>query len=199
MSTPTALVLASASPRRRELLAAHGIACVVDPSSVPEAPRPDEAAADFAARVAREKAGEVAPRHPHAHILGADTVVVVDGAVFGKPADADDARRMLRILAGRTHQVLTAVALVTPSGDVDAFVVTSEVEFRPLSEDDITAYLATGEPFDKAGAYAVQGHGGAFVTAVRGSYSNVVGLPMDEVRALLALRLGDTPAAEARP
>jgi septum formation protein len=199
MSDPAPLVLASASPRRRELLAAHGIACLVDPSRVPEEPQPGEAAPAFAARVAYEKAREVATRHPRAYVLGADTVVVVDGIVFGKPADAPDARRMLRALAGRTHDVLTAVALVAPSGAVDTFVVTSAVEFRQLSEDDITGYLATDEPFDKAGAYAVQGHGAAFVTAVRGSYSNVVGLPMDEVVALLARRLGGPPSTEARP
>jgi septum formation protein len=183
-----ALVLASASPRRRELLAQAGIACEVVPSAVPEVPQPGEPSEAFARRVAREKAVAVAQQRPTAHVLGADTVVVIDAELLGKPRDAADARRMLRALSGRTHQVLTAVALVGPSGAVDEVVVRSEVEFCPLTAADIDAYLATGEPFDKAGAYAVQGAGGRFVRQVRGSFSNVVGLPMETVTALLRRR-----------
>jgi septum formation protein len=183
MSAP--LILASASPRRRELLSAAGVVFEVVPSDVPEQPAPGETAAVFARRVAREKALDVARRRPHAWVLAADTVVVVDGAIFGKPVDRDDGRRMLRALAGRVHQVLTAVVLHGPQAEGTEFLVSTDVEFRTLTAAEIDGYLETEEPFDKAGAYAVQGGARAFVRQVRGSYSNVVGLPMDEVAALL--------------
>jgi septum formation protein len=187
------LILASASPRRRELLARAGIACEVVPSDVPEVPRPGETPEAFGQRLAREKAMEVAGRRPGAYVLGADTVVVIDDSILGKPCDPADARRMLRALSGRMHRVLTAVALVAPDGALQEVVVQSEVEFRRLTAEEIDGYLASGEPFDKAGAYAVQGEGGKFVQQVRGSYSNVVGLPMEAVTELLRCAVPTTP------
>lgn len=183
------LILASASPRRRALLAELGIAFDVIPGDVPEEPAPGEAPGAFAARLARAKAEAVARAHPDAYVLGADTVVALDGAPLGKPADRADARRMLAALSGRTHTVRTAVALVGPDGRVDEAQACTTVEFRALGMAEIEAYLDSGEPFDKAGAYAVQGGAGAFVRRLEGSYSNVVGLPVVEVAALLARRL----------
>ena len=183
------LVLASASPRRRELLAQLNLPFEVIPSAAPEVPRLGEPAEAFARRVAQDKARDVAGRSPGAFVLGADTVVVVDGAIFGKPTDRDDARRMLQALSGRTHRVLTAVALLDPAGCAEEILVESQVEFRRLSADEIEPYLASDEPFDKAGAYAVQGVARTFVCQVRGSHSNVIGLPLDEVAALLRRHL----------
>lgn len=166
-----------------------GIAFDVVASDVPETACPGEGPEAFAARLAREKALAVARAFPAAHVLGADTVVVVDETVFGKPADRDDARRMLGTLSGRTHRVCTAVALVAPAGTVDEIRVDTVVEFRALSDAEIEAYLDSGEPFDKAGAYAVQGGAAGFVARLEGSYSNVVGLPVEEVGVLLRRRL----------
>jgi septum formation protein len=194
------LILASASPRRRELLAQHGVAFEVVASGVPEVPGSGETPEAFAQRAAREKALAVAGRRPDACVLGADTVVVVDGVILGKPLDVADARRMLRLLSGRAHRVLTAVALVGPSGAIEDVLVQSEVEFHPLAAGEIEQYLATDEPFDKAGAYAVQGLGGKFVKHVRGSFSNVIGLPMEAVTELLRRRLPAAVSdAAARP
>jgi len=179
------LILASASPRRRDLLGEAGVVFEVVPSDVPEQPAPGESAEGFARRVAREKALDVARRRPDAWVLAADTVVVVDGAIFGKPVDRADGRRMLCALSGRVHQVLTAVVLRGPQADGTEFLVSTDVEFRSLTAEEIDGYLDSGEPFDKAGAYAVQGGARSFVRRVCGSYSNVVGLPMDEVGALL--------------
>jgi nucleoside triphosphate pyrophosphatase len=189
------LILASASPRRRELLAQLGVAFDVVTSDVPETPVPAEQAMAFAQRVARDKSSEVARRCPGALVLAADTVVTVEGAIFGKPRDRADARRMLEALAGRTHEVLTAVALRTPAGDVEELVVRSAVEFRSLTAREIEDYLDGSEPYDKAGAYAVQGQAQRFVVQVRGSYTNVVGLPLDEVRELLRRHLRQAAAA----
>jgi septum formation protein len=183
MSAP--LILASLSPRRRELLSEHGVEFEVVPSHVPETPLAGESPRQFARRAAQEKASEVARRYPGRFVLGADTVVVLDGAIFGKPTDRDDARRMLRSLSGRRHAVLTAVALLHPTGRVEEVIVETEVEFRVLADEEIEEYIEKGEPFDKAGAYAIQGWAGKFVRAVRGSYSNVIGLPIDEVTTLL--------------
>jgi len=191
------VILAAASPRRRELLAQVGVRFEVVTSDVPELPAPAELPAAFAQRVARDKAAEVARRCPGALVLAADTVVAVEATIFGKPRDRADARRMLEALSGRTHEVLTAVALRTPAGDVEEVVVRSVVQFRALTEREIEDYLDGSEPYDKAGAYAVQGHAQRFVVQVRGSYSNVVGLPVDEVRELLRRHLGEavvTPA-----
>jgi nucleoside triphosphate pyrophosphatase len=187
------LTLASRSPRRRELLAQLGIALEVNPADTDETPRPGEPAQAYVVRVAREKAAAV----PGDTVLAADTSVVLDGAVLGKPADDADARRMLRALSGREHEVLTAVC-ARRSGREEAVVVTSRVAFAPLPDDAIAWYVATGEPRDKAGAYAVQGAGGAFVAAISGSVSNVVGLPLAETLALLA-RLGFRLPWQGRP
>ncbi len=179
------LVLASQSPRRRELLQQLGLAFEVRPANTDEAVLAGEPARDYVLRVAREKAravdGEV--------VLAADTAVVLAGEVLGKPADADDARRMLRALSGSRHEVLTGVcvrrAAPGPGVELDV-VVSTEVVFAALSTRAVDWYVATGEPLDKAGAYAIQGAGGAFVAEIRGSVSNVVGLPLVETAALLA-------------
>jgi septum formation protein len=193
------LLLGSASPRRRQLLQRLGVDFDVDASDLAEVPRPDETPSQFARRMAREKALDVAARHPRRFVLAADTVVTVDGRIFGKPAAADDARRMLHTLSGRTHQVLTAVALIDPAGHFDELIAVTDVDFRRLDTAEIEAYVATGEPLDKAGAYAIQGGAAVFVTGVRGSYTNVVGLPLDEVEALLRRHLpARPPAGEAR-
>jgi nucleoside triphosphate pyrophosphatase len=188
MSAPP-LVLASASPRRRELLDQSGVAFESFASAVQEVARPGEQPDTFAQRMAREKAADVARHLPGRFVLAADTVVVVDDVVLGKPADRDDARRMLRTLSGRGHRVLTAVALIDPQGGLEEVLVQSDVEFRGLSEHEIEDYLNTGEPFDKAGAYGLQGGAAKFVRQVRGSVSNVIGLPMDEVAVLLRRRM----------
>jgi septum formation protein len=192
ISASSQLVLASASPRRRELLAASGYCFEVVPSNTDEIPLPGESPAVFAQRVAREKAYDVAGRHPDSCVLAADTVVVVNGALFGKPADRNDARRMLQALSGRVHRVLTAVALIPSGAALEAVLVESTVEFRQLTAAEIEVYLDSEEPYDKAGAYAVQGEAGKFVASVRGSYSNVIGLPIEAVTELLRRHL---PAA----
>ena len=175
------LTLASQSPRRRELLSALGIRLRVVPAGADETPRPGEPAREYVLRVARDKARAVDGET----VLAADTEVVLDGEVLGKPCDDADARRMLRALSGRSHEVLTGVC-ARRSGREETVVVRSEVTFAALAERQVSWYVATGEPSDKAGAYAVQGAGGAFVTEVRGSVSNVVGLPLAETLALLA-------------
>lgn len=178
------LVLASQSPRRRELLARLGIALEVRPARTDESVLPGEPPRDYVLRVAREKARAV----PGDVVLAADTTVVLGGAVLGKPADGDDAARMLRALSGTTHEVLTAVCVrrnaATLGVELDV-VVATEVRFARLAEPAIAWYVATGEPLDKAGAYAIQGAGGAFVEAISGSVSNVVGLPLAETAELL--------------
>jgi septum formation protein len=181
------LVLGSASPRRAALLRELGAAFTVRASNAPEIAAPGESAAEFARRVAREKGAALAPTSAGAWVLSADTVVVLDGVVLGKPADAAAARRMLQCLSGREHEVLTAVALTAPDGrPAGELLVRSAVLFRTLSPADIDAYVASGEPLDKAGAYGIQGGAAGFVVRVAGSYTNVVGLPVDEVRDLLA-------------
>src|SRR5215472_10817146 len=181
-----ALVLGSASPRRAALLRELGAEFTVCASEVPEQLGDGEAAADFARRLAREKGAAVARVRPGAWVLAADTIVVVDGDVLGKPSDAAAARQMLHCLSDRAHEVLTAVALIGPRGELAGdMLVRSRVEFRALGAAEIDAYVATGEPFDKAGAYAIQGGAAPFVRRVIGSYTNVVGLPIDEVRDLL--------------
>ncbi len=185
-SAEAILVLASASPRRRELLAARGIRFEVVPSRVEEIPEPGELPEAFAQRIAREKARDVANERPGRCILGADTVVIADGMVFGKPTDRNDARRMLEALSGRTHRVRTAVALLAPDGSLKETAVETLVEFRRLSSVEIDNYIESEEPFDKAGAYAIQGGAREFVTQVWGSYSNVVGLPIEAVLQLLS-------------
>jgi septum formation protein len=176
------LVLASTSPRRRWLLEKLGRDFEVIGPDVTEVARPGERPDDFAQRMADEKAAEVAPRAAEAWILAADTVVALDEAALGKPKDAREATTMLAGLAGRTHTVFTGVALIQPGGGAaERVVVGTPVTFRDLTGDEIAAYVATGEPFDRAGAYAIQGEGAHLVERVEGSYTNVIGLPLPEV------------------
>ena len=180
-----ALVLASASPRRAELLASLGLSFTVDAADVDEAVAPGEPPLDYVLRVARAKAEAVAERSGDAVVLAADTTVVLDGAILGKPADPGGARSMLRSLSGRTHQVITAV-VVRGGGRELVDVSTTSVSFDVLTGREIDWYVATGEPLDKAGAYGIQGVGGAFVTRVDGNVQNVIGLSLTAVRRLLA-------------
>jgi septum formation protein len=181
------LLLASRSPRRRELLAQLGLVFEVIDVDVPEQRGPGESPAQYVARVARDKAlagQRAAAAGTGVVVLGADTEVVLDGEVFGKPADEAAAAAMLRRLAGRSHEVLSAVCCV--AGDrVESALSVSRVTFGALGEDAIGAYIATGEPFGKAGAYAIQGRAAAFVQRLEGSYSGVMGLPLHETAQLL--------------
>lgn len=179
---PPVLTLASQSPRRRELLGALGLPLEVRPAHADETPHAGESPAGYARRVAREKARAVAGEL----VLAADTTVAVDGEILGKPRDDADAARMLRLLSGRAHEVISAVCLRRPAVrlEFDA-VTTTRVVVAPLDEQAIAWYVATGEPRDKAGAYAVQGLFGAFVRAVEGSVTGVIGLPLDETLGLL--------------
>jgi septum formation protein len=183
------LILASASPRRRELLTQAGYRFAVEPSSVPESRRPGEDAIRFATRLAREKAEDVFARHQPSTapliVLGADTVVVCDGEVMGKPADAADATRMLLLLSGRTHQVVTGVAVVWDLGSAEVAAELTQVTVSTLSPQEIADYVPTGEPMDKAGAYAIQGYAGRWIPRIHGCYFNVVGLPLALVTSLL--------------
>jgi septum formation protein len=180
------LVLASTSPRRRWLLEKLERAFDVMAPDVEEIARAGEAPDAFAERMAEEKAADVAGRRADAWILAADTVVALGGEPLGKPSDAADAARMLRALAGRAHIVFTGVALLRPGGErAERGVIATPVVFRALSDAEIAAYLVTGEPFDRAGAYAIQGEGAHLVDRVEGSYTNVIGLPLPEVAAWL--------------
>jgi septum formation protein len=185
MASP-ALVLASTSPRRRALLAAAGIRFSLDDSGIEEVRRPGEPAPDFAQRMAEEKALAVSRRTDGAMVLGADTIVECEGQVLGKPSDERDAHRMLRMLSGRFHTVITAFALAHAGNLVESRAVTSRVRFRPLDLAEIEAYVRTGEPMDKAGAYGIQAEGAGLVVEVEGPRDNVMGLPVSEV--LRALR-----------
>ncbi len=180
--TNKTLILASASPRRRELLALAGLDFEVLPSPAKE-PAPDlsEPPTAYAARMARLKAAAVADQRPDAVVLGADSIVAVGDAILGKPADAADAKRMLALLSGRTHHVITGCALFVPGHEPEVFTVSTAVTMIDLPEALIAAYVATGEPLDKAGAYAIQGRAAGFVREIAGSYTNVVGLPLAEV------------------
>lgn len=181
------LILASASPRRQELLRSAGVPIKVFPSRADEEFRPGEKPEDYALRLAGEKAKEVSGKHPGRWVLGADTVVVVGGRVLGKPKDPGEAERMLRLLSGRRHRVVTGYCLVKrPGRKKKEGIVSTKVSFKELAPGEIRWYIATGEPFDKAGAYAIQGRGAFLVRRIEGSYTNVVGLPLGEV--LEALR-----------
>ena len=181
------LVLASSSPRRQELLERAGFEFEVCSSGAEEVPRGGESAEDFACRAAREKALAVAGlSRPDSLVLGADTVVLIDGLILGKPSDPEDASRMLRMLSGSTHRVVTGVCLVQAPGEILAVAhETTTVKFRDLEEAEILDYVASGEPMDKAGAYAIQGLASRFVTRIEGCYFNVVGLPVPIVYDLL--------------
>jgi len=178
------LVLASRSPRRIDLLRRIGRDPLVDPADIDETMRNDETAVDYVRRLSREKALAVLGRHPSAVVLGADTCVELDGVVHGQPTDRDDAGRILRTLSGRTHNVHTAVTVVS-SDATRTIVESARVSIQPLTSQTIDWYLDTGEPFGKAGAYAVQGHGAVLVTGVRGLMSGVIGLPLGPTEALL--------------
>ncbi len=184
------LVLASASPRRREILSEAGIPFDVRPSTIEERARAGESAAALVERLAREKALDVAQQlaaAPPRPVLGADTVVVLDGEVLGKPRDEDHAIEMLSRLVGRAHAVMTGIALAwTDARGLESQVVTSAVEMRAATREEIVAYVAIGESLDKAGAYALQGGASRFITRVVGSRTNVIGLPREETLALLA-------------
>jgi septum formation protein len=189
------LVLASASPRRRELLTQAGYTFEVHPADIPEDPRSNEDPIAYVTRLAREKAEAVFTEITKAsasdtrasaapQVLGADTTVTLDSHILGKPSDPADAARMLRLLSGRTHRVITGVALVTVTSTEVAAEVTA-VQFLTLSDEEIAAYIATGEPMDKAGAYAIQGRAARWIPRIEGCYFNVVGLPISLVSTLL--------------
>jgi septum formation protein len=198
------LILASASPRRQELLRSAGIPFTAQPTEIPEIPRAGEAPKAFAERLAREKAWEIHRVRPRHYVLGADTVVVADSQILGKPRDANDAARMLRLLSGRTHEVTTGVCLLVPIMEAtgqdredrdskmktafeDVRSETTLVTMSALAEDDIHAYIATGEPMDKAGAYAIQGIASRWIPRIEGDYSNVVGLPIALIWRMLRM------------
>jgi septum formation protein len=170
-------ILASASPRRRELLTSIGLDFDVVPSHVPEVQQQGEAPEEYVARLSRDKAGAIARTHPCRWVIAADTTVLLGEELLEKPVDAADAMRMLATIQGKTHVVYTGVTL--QNGEYsDTRVAESEVRMLPLSPDDIAWYVRTGEPLDKAGAYAVQGIGAMFIDSIHGSYTNVVGLPL---------------------
>ncbi len=183
------LVLASASPRRRELLASAGLAFEVHPADVDESPLEGEEPAACIERVTRAKAASVASRRPESTVIAADTGVLVDGVMLGKPSDATDARRMLRLLSGRAHEVWTGVAVAR--GDRVRYALErTTVWMNQLSEADVNWYVESGEPFDKAGGYAIQGLASRFIPRIEGSWSNVVGLPVATVLQILG-EVGD--------
>jgi septum formation protein len=199
------LILASSSPRRQELLREIGIPFQVHAANINEDQIAGEAPIDYALRLAREKAQAVAAQYPQSYVLGADTIVVLNGEVLGKPKDHADAARMLRLLSGRAHEVTTAVSLIAPStfspstvpsGTVVPFTVvpgtlaetrasTTKVYFRAIAEAEIQQYVAGGEPMDKAGAYAIQGGASRWTDRIEGEFSNVVGLPLSLVTEML--------------
>ena len=198
------LVLASASPRRQDLLRNAGISFTVQPAGIDETPLIGESPSSCVERLAREKALAVWRTRPNDLVLGADTTVVVNGTMLAKPADANDAARMLRLLSGRAHEVITGVCLAGPPQsannedddpqltteycELSAFSETTLVTFAELSDVDIHEYIATGEPMDKAGAYAIQGIASRWIPRIEGDYSNVVGLPVAMVYRILRER-----------
>lgn len=181
---PPLLCLASASPRRRELLTQIGVPHIAVSTDIDEGLRDGEKASDYVLRLAKEKALAARDLNPSLPVLAADTTVVVDGVVFGKPLDRSEGIAMLRQLSGREHEVLTAVALADVAG-VRERLSSSTVRFRPLLPEECAAYWETGEPRDKAGGYAIQGLGAVFIEFLRGSYSGVMGLPLYETGELL--------------
>jgi septum formation protein len=180
------LVLASASPRRRELLAQVGITPdLIDPADIDETAGPDETVRRLVLRLAVEKAQAVAARHPGAFILSADTLVAVGLRILGKPEDAADARRMLELMSGRAHKVMTGVAVIAPSGRISSRISETRLKFKRLEVVETDAYLASDEWRGAAGAYKIQGRAGGFVSELSGSFTGVVGLPLYETLALL--------------
>lgn len=181
-TTCSPLILASASPRRSDLLAQLGLHFHIVPATVEETPFPQEAPIDFVRRMAGAKAEQVAIKHPDACVIGADTVVTLDHHIFGKPRDREDALAMLTSLQGHTHTVITGFALIANNRELKTVeAVTTSVTFGTFSDTVLRSYVLTGEPMDKAGAYGIQGIGGFLVHEISGSYSNVVGLPLHAV------------------
>ena len=178
------IILASASPRRRELLAQIGVSFEVVTADIDETPLPGEDHRTYTLRLAEDKARAVLQRRPDCVVIGADTTVTIDGELLGKPVDAADAQRILQMLQGRTHQVSTGVAVVSASRVLSS-VETTDVTVAAMSADDIRAYVATGEPMDKAGAYGIQGHFAQWIPRIAGDYFNVVGLPLAAVAGML--------------
>ncbi|HEX7706295.1 MAG TPA: Maf family protein [Thermoanaerobaculia bacterium] len=179
-------ILASASPRRRELLASIGLEFEVRPSNIPEVRQEGEAPEEYVARLSREKAQALAAAYPASWIIAADTTVLLGDELLEKPVDGRDAQRMLAAIAGRTHIVYTGVTLQNAGrGHHDTRIAESEVRMLPLSAEEIEWYVGTGEPLDKAGAYAVQGVGAMFIESIHGSYTNVVGLPLATLYQML--------------
>jgi septum formation protein len=178
------LIVASASPRRSELLSNARIPFTVEPANVAEQPFPNEQPLQYAQRLARDKAFAIFARHSDNVVLGADTIVVVDEHLLEKPQDATDAARMLRLLSGRTHQVITGVCLIAPGYEQTEAEIT-QVRFSEVSEREIASYIQTGEPMDKAGAYAIQGMASRWVERIDGCYFNVVGLPVPRLYRML--------------
>ena len=178
------LILASASPRRRELLQQIGLDFTVVTADIDETPLAGEDHVTYTVRLAEAKARAVMAWHPYAVVIGADTTVAVAGELLGKPRDADDAARMLRLLRGRAHEVTTGIAVLARDQALTA-AETTWVIFSDMTDDDIAAYIATGEPMDKAGAYAIQGRAAQWIPRIEGEYSNVVGLPLARLAGLL--------------
>ena len=178
------LILASASPRRQELLRLIAEDFTVCPADADESLPAGLPITEQLEMLARRKAAAVFAEHPDCAVIGADTMVVLDGAPLGKPQDAEDAKRMLRALSGRTHEVVTGFAVLTPAGGRADSRVT-RVHFRALTQDEIDAYVATGEPLDKAGAYGIQGRGAALITGIEGDYFSVVGLPVEGLYCMM--------------
>jgi septum formation protein len=199
------LILASASPRRQELLRNAGISFIVEPTSIPEVPAPKEKPKSFVERLACAKARVIAQHHRNDHVLGADTTVVIGNQILNKPADSADAARMLRLLSGRTHHVMTGVCVIAPPTEVrtknpelrtePVRSETTAVTFEKLSPEEIEFYVSTGETMDKAGAYAIQGIASRWISRIEGDYFNVVGLPVSLVyRMLRAVGFGTEKA-----
>jgi septum formation protein len=189
------LILASQSPRRRELLTSIGLRFEVIPSDIPEVHQKGESPEEYVARLSRQKAETIAAQHGDAWIIAADTTVMLDDVLLEKPADADDAKRMLAAISGRTHTVYTGVTVLSAAREWrDTRVAESEVRMLPLGAREIDWYVGTGEPLDKAGAYAAQGIGGMFIDSIHGSYTNVVGLPLALLFQMLR-RAGIDPLA----
>ncbi len=185
-NTAIPIILASNSPRRKELLRQVGVSFTVDPADVDERPLPGERPEDYAVRVALDKARVAAARSKNGVIIAADTIVVVDDTILGKPADRNDAERMLTVLSNRVHRVITGLAVIdAASGKTMTNSAVTSVWFRDLSQQEIQSYLAGGEPLDKAGAYGIQGKGALLVKKIEGCYFNVVGLPLSLLGELL--------------
>jgi septum formation protein len=187
LPTRSPIVLASASPRRQEILKNAGIEFIVRPADIPEIPLKDEKPQVFAERMARQKARAIGVTMPGTVTLAADTVVAVEGEILGKPESAADASRMLRLLSNKTHEVITAVCLLGENFE-DVRSESTAVYFTEMSDAEILDYVASGEPMDKAGAYAIQGGASKWISKIEGDYHNVVGLPVDLVKRMLRER-----------